>query len=81
LVVSPDETGAVGDITAQPRQVEGEYRSEAEICLSRIARPDARKKKEVIAPFFAFEACVRIWLLPTVPDRLREVVDSLFVLA
>lgn len=59
--------------------IEGEYRSEAEICLSRIARPDARKKEEAIAPSFVFEACVRIWLLPTEPDRLREFVDSLFV--
>ena len=62
--------------------IEGEYRSEAEICLSRIARSDAqKKKKEAIASFFAFEACVRIWLLPTESDRLREFVGSLFVLA
>lgn len=61
--------------------IEGEYRSEAEICLSRIARSDAQKKKEAIAPFFAFEACARIWFLPIEPDRLRVDVDSLFVLA
>ena len=61
--------------------IEGEYRSIAEICLSRKARSDAQKKKEAIAPFFAFEACAHIWLLPTEPDRLRVDVDSLFVLA
>lgn len=61
--------------------IEGEYRSEAEICLSRIARSDAQKKKEAIASFFAFEACARIWLLPIEPDRPRVDVDSLFVLA
>lgn len=61
--------------------IEGEYRSKAEICLSRIARSDAQKKKEAIASFFAFEACVRIWFLPIEPDRLRADAGSLFVLA
>lgn len=59
--------------------IEGEYRSIAEICLSRKARPDARKKEETIASSFVFEACVRIWLLPTRPDCPREDVDNRFV--
>lgn len=59
--------------------IEGEYRSIAEICLSRKARPDARKKEEAIAPSFVFEVCVRIWLFPTRPVRLREDVDNRFV--
>ena len=59
-------------------EIAGEYRSAAEICLSRKARPDALKKKRAKALFFVFEACVRIWLLPTVLDRLREVLDILF---